>query len=205
MKQARHCLDVLGFCAESDPVALRFRIKLSGIYEALLDSGARRGTNRQRVEDWVLDGAVPSKPSAEYLLTVPSNANSELLKLSGSLLYALCRPWGDAGNLDKAEPAVCDTIESQDNGGLAYVPAANPPNGLSQLDWELNKHNPFRWDTAPIGVHKTDECVFLDSDAPSGWSPAGDIEEADADYSVDFSVDRGVLTCSDGPVGRNFE
>jgi len=193
MKQARNCLDVLGFCAESDPVALRFRIKLSGIYEALSDSGARRGTSRQRVEEWVLDGAVPSKPSADYLLTVPSNADSELLKLSGSLLYALCRPWGDVGNLDKAELATCDTNESQDKGELACVPAANPlSNGRAQLDWEFNKHNPFRWDTAPLGVHKTEQCVFLGSDAPSGWSPAGDIEETDADYPADFAVSSGV-------------
>ncbi|KAK3984412.1 hypothetical protein QBC44DRAFT_337026 [Cladorrhinum sp. PSN332] len=210
MNQARNCLEVLGFCAEKDAVALRFRIKLSGIYEALLDSGARSRTSRQRIEDWVPpppglaahDATVAAmlalkvsspKAVADYLLTIPPDADQELLKLSITLLQALCKPWGEGENaVEHAELAVCDEMGAGKTSASAGFACQVPTKkgvidqssawALPKLDWDLDKHNPFRWDTAGMPAQNLDEAWFLGSEAPNGWSPAVDIEEVEGDY-----------------------
>ncbi|KAK4164318.1 hypothetical protein QBC43DRAFT_317945 [Cladorrhinum sp. PSN259] len=212
MKQAQNCIDVLGFCSEKDPVALRFRIKLSGIYDALVDSGSRPNTNRQRIEEWVplppaLSGfgavgetslalsLTSPKAVADYLLTVPPEADQDLLKLSITLLQALCKPWGegDSSAVDKAELAVCDTLGAGKtppnarfasvpkngvvrSGGADRDPQSSNSRTLPKLDWDLEKHNPFKWE---MKGNNMADAWFLGSEAPNGWSPAEDIEEVD--------------------------
>lgn len=191
MKQAQHCLDVLEFCGTMDPVALRFRIRLSGIYKALSESSAERHTNMQRVEDWVQpppnlspdnSGSSYHIPPADYLLTIPPDADEYLLDISYKLMVALCRPWGEAESLKTGLPDVASYLK---HGGsnTGAVMSCNMGNAsvdrsklVAQLDWDLRKVEPFQWDTQAI-IRNIDpkEALFLGSEEPSGWSPTGDI------------------------------
>lgn len=143
MRLARVCLDTLEYCGELDPIAAKFQIRLSGIYNKLQISSERltnaalladslnlssstgaiistsEVARRRRTEDWInvpLDfepsdyhdegpsqvpvsrgeyglGEDPSSP--DYLLTIPVGSDKQLVALSYSLLFALCRPWGE--------------------------------------------------------------------------------------------------------------
>ncbi|KAG7289240.1 hypothetical protein NEMBOFW57_005605 [Staphylotrichum longicolle] len=62
------------------------------------------------------------------------------------------------------------------------------PHILDGLDWDFNKVAPFRWDTSSMGILKGGEAAveqqncFLDSEGPSGWTVAEDLEvDADVD------------------------
>ncbi|KAK4224506.1 hypothetical protein QBC38DRAFT_423353 [Podospora fimiseda] len=212
MNQARNCVEVLGFCAEQDPVARRFFIKLSGIYEALVETGSSKKTNHQRIEEWVplppglsrdqaaavkaMSESRPSSPKAvaDYLLTIPPDADPELTKRSITLLQALCKPWGEGEiAVEHAELAVCDQMgggkaSSANAGFVCQVPSKKDgvdqlsTRTLPKLDWEIENHNPFRWDTTGLPAQNMEEAWFLGSEAPNGWSPAVDIEEAEGDY-----------------------
>ncbi|KAH6626618.1 hypothetical protein B0J18DRAFT_144583 [Chaetomium sp. MPI-SDFR-AT-0129] len=126
LKLARQCLDVLGFCGAVDPVALRFRVRLTGIYDSLLTSGHSPQLHRAHIEDWVpphpdqTQDEVPAEPhpvSYMFALPPPSMANNALFQLSFSLLFALCKPWSDTSNLTSASAA--DLL-------LASTTAGNP-------------------------------------------------------------------------------
>lgn len=54
---------------------------------------------------------------------------------------------------------------------------------IDRLKWDFGHVSPFRWDTDGMGMLKQGEVVaggrpscFLDSEAPSGWSPVEDFE-----------------------------
>ncbi|KAK4202054.1 hypothetical protein QBC40DRAFT_47121 [Triangularia verruculosa] len=207
LNRAQLCLEVLRFCGTIDPVALRFLIRLSSIYEKLVDLGSESRTVRQRIEDWVppppdlsesktsdtqLTSTATENTDAEldkyeYLLTIPTDANPELAKLSINLLYALCRPWGDPDDrsvTDAATPAPCKP-EMLDG----KLPAEMPNFFRSELDWN-RVSAPFSWDTTSMGIGNVaskatasilpprmgPEALFLGSEAPNGWSPAHDVE-----------------------------
>ncbi|KAK0654531.1 hypothetical protein QBC41DRAFT_57716 [Cercophora samala] len=213
LNRAQACLDVLRFCGTIDPVALRFLIRLSSIYEKLVEFGATCRTDRQRIEDWVPpppdlveESATSPEPEMssnaseyhgapteqyEYLLRIPKDADPDLAKLSLSLLYALCRPWGDPGARGAAEPITvqqpCKT-EIPDRGVL---PAEKPNFFPGDVDWSREGASaPFRWDTASMGIcsinnkvtskivppKMSPEVMFLGSEEPNGWSPAHDVE-----------------------------
>ncbi|KAK4238271.1 hypothetical protein C8A03DRAFT_43965 [Achaetomium macrosporum] len=184
MKRARQCLDVLEHCGKMDPVALRFRVRLSGIYSSLSRFVPEGQTPAmQRVEDWVppppdqsddytFNGTTPAheRHPIEYLFTIPPDPNPQLLSLSFSLLFALCRPWSDTATLTTP----LDKVEGRQ---------LNPENQsqlLEALDWDFGKVTPFRWDTDGMGMLKQGEAVdpscFLDSESPSGWALAEDLE-----------------------------
>ncbi|GAB1314630.1 hypothetical protein MFIFM68171_04840 [Madurella fahalii] len=192
MKQAQKCLDVLEFCGAFDPVALRFRVRLSSIYNKLMVLAPESPmTAMTRVEEWVPpppdfqvadgdaataegDPGVPAEKNVavEYLFTIPPGANEELLLLSYNLLHQLCRPWGDGEG--SCRPS--ERLEA----GKQLVARDDQSQALETLDWNFAKVSPFRWDTGGIGVSEKDVAVdascFLDSEAPSGWSPAEDVE-----------------------------
>lgn len=131
LKLARQCLDVLGFCGAVDPVALRFRVRLTGIYDSLLSSGHSPQLHRAHIEDWVpphpdqTQDEVPAEPhpvSYMFALPPPSMASNALFQLSFSLLFALCKPWSDTSNLTSASAA--DLL-------LANTTAGNPTAGTT--------------------------------------------------------------------------
>ncbi|KAK0739462.1 hypothetical protein B0T21DRAFT_382490 [Apiosordaria backusii] len=208
MNNAQRCLDVLRYCGTIDPVALRFLIRLSSIYEKLMDFGTTSRTDRQRIEDWVppppdleasstSDAQVTSTAAEstdtpldkyEYLLTIPKDADPELAKLSVSLLYALCRPWGDPEernitDFEMATPCKTEMLEGK--------PSTEAPDLFKgRIDWGRKSASaPFRWDTTSMICSATNksaakhlppkmtpEALFLGSEAPNGWSPAHDVE-----------------------------
>lgn len=212
MNRARGCLDVLRYCGTIDPVALRFLIRLSSIYEKLLEFGETCRSDRQRIEDWVPPPpdlvedpvATPepevssntsehtSAPSEkwEYLLRIPKDADPDLAKLSVSLLYALCRPWGDPNARGTTEPTtVTQPCKSEmlERG----LPSEKPNFFSSDVDWSREGASaPFRWDTRSMGIcgisnkvtskivppRMGPEVMFLGSEEPNGWSPAHDVE-----------------------------
>ncbi|KAM7214844.1 hypothetical protein V8F06_009752 [Rhypophila decipiens] len=143
MRLARVCLDTLAYCGELDPIAEKFQIRLSGIYNKLQKMSERLTNSalladsitlssttgdlvstsevarRRRTEDWVTipadfepsgyyDERLSTSPfarenavsqhdpaSSDYLLTIPRGSDKQLAAISHSLLFALCRPWGD--------------------------------------------------------------------------------------------------------------
>jgi hypothetical protein len=193
MKRIQECLDVLEFCGAVDDVALRFRLRLSRSYNTLRSfTPDHTQTPMQRVEDWIflpsdrseLDGiaqsdttSAPDPSSIEYLFTIPPNPNPQLRNLSLSLLYALCRPWSDPEKPPTTVSGSQLTPESQ-------LTADDQSQFFQRLEWDFGNVTPFRWDTDGMGMLKEGEVVapscFLDSEAPSGWSAAEDLE-ADAE------------------------
>ncbi|KAK4171206.1 hypothetical protein QBC36DRAFT_199828 [Triangularia setosa] len=209
MNNAQCCLDVLRYCGTIDPVALRFLIRLSSIYEKLLDFGITSRTDRQRIEDWVPpppnlmesttpEPEVPSTATEDtgtpldkygYLLSIPKDADPDLAKLSVSLLYALCRPWGDPSEPNITDPGVAAPSKAEVLGGT--LPAERPNFFKGDIDWSRESASaPFRWDTTSMGIcaikskatskiippKMGPEVLFLGSEAPNGWSPAHDVE-----------------------------
>ncbi|KAK0635982.1 hypothetical protein B0T17DRAFT_517803 [Bombardia bombarda] len=187
LKQAQLCLDTLEFCGKVDPVAMRFHVKLSGIYSKLASFAADSPNTLQRTEDWVSlppdfqpvkhegDNFPPSsydEPSPDYLLTIPQNTNPQLLDHSVSLLFALCRPWGD---LDENELRETTTMHSwQQDSSLA-----NHPQLIERGMWDPKNNPLIRWDTTGMGpqeVNIADSSRFLDSEAPSGWQQTDDTD-----------------------------
>lgn len=253
MKHAQECLDVLEFCGAVDTVALRFRVRLSGIFNTLSTFSAAEHptTAMQRVEDWVLlspdatsalDETAATSPdssspftdndtsSLDYLFTIPPSANPQLLNLSFSLLFALCRPWSNDNSFNSSPPAITASTTAPTNStttttGTSFAssapsttsttstptvmksepssqtfsattsaptPVTSPPSRdndqmqsqlIDRLKWDFGHVSPFRWDTDGMGMLKQGEVVaggrpscFLDSEAPSGWSPVEDFE-----------------------------
>lgn len=196
MKQAQKCLDVLEFCGTFDPVALRFRVSLSRIYNALKSLAPESPmTAMARVEQWLprppnlqasdgeasmadghLGDPTEKKAAVEYLFTIPSEADQALLNLSFELLRQLCRPWGGAGGES------CGQSEMGAAGERA-LGRDDQFKTLGTLDWDFSRVSPFRWDTDGMGVLDkavtVDPSCFLDSEAPSGWSQAEDVEVED--------------------------
>ncbi|AEO56594.1 hypothetical protein MYCTH_2057132 [Thermothelomyces thermophilus ATCC 42464] len=189
MERARQCIDVLGYCGDIDPVALRFRVRLSGIYDSLLSAanaanaaGAPQPTDVDDGQQQQKQQQRPEPHPIGYLFTAPpTTPPSDLSDLSLTLLFALCRPWSDPGGLNTVGP----------NGPMDVVAAAAGGGGdqrtkqqmtLDKLEWDFEKITPFRWDTGSMGpmLCGADEVVgtscFLDSEAPSGWKRAEDIE-----------------------------
>ncbi|KAK4187014.1 hypothetical protein QBC35DRAFT_385935 [Podospora australis] len=206
MKHVQHCLDVLEFCATMDTVALRFRIRVSGIHKALCTTAAEQHTNMQRVEDWVppppnhsseddngkLTNPATYRRPADYLLTIPPDADPDVLKISLDLMYALCRPWDEAENVKTAlGPCGKNPMRKRhraiasSNGKCGALERSQL---LAQLDWGdlQTKAQPFQWDTrsivndpAKIAELGAKEAMFLGSEAPSGWASTPDLEVDD--------------------------
>ncbi|KXX73636.1 Nitrogen assimilation transcription factor nit-4 [Madurella mycetomatis] len=193
MKQAQKCLDVLEFCGAFDPVALRFRVSLSRVYNTLKSLAPETPmTAMTRVEQWLppppehpaADGEeemadgysgvrTEKKPAVEYLFTIPPGADQKLLNLSFHLLVQLCRPWRGAGGESYGQ-------SEREMAGEQYLAHDGQARALGTLDWDFTKVSPFRWDTGGMGMLEkavvVDASCFLDSEAPSGWSQAEDVE-----------------------------
>jgi hypothetical protein len=217
MKRAQQCIDVLGFCGAADPVALRFRVRLSGIYDSLV-SAAEAGTaaatphdvRMQRVADWVpphpdddeYDERVEPHP-VEYLFSVGVQAqvSPALSNLAFSLLFALCRPWTDPASLAGVQGATGGAAKmGSGEADNRLVGQTLPP--LEKLEWDFEKVTPFRWDTDGMGMLRDGEVVgasgcFLDSEGPSGWREAEDLEEgAQAEVKGEWSNSDDMVLCS---------
>ncbi|KAK0720194.1 hypothetical protein B0H67DRAFT_178870 [Lasiosphaeris hirsuta] len=181
LKLAQICLDTLEFCGTIDSVALRFHVRLSGIYSNLVDFSPTGQSTLRRAEEYIYnwvtmppdfpplsnnhsapETTTQDRPSLDYLLAIPRDASKQMVNLSFSLLLALCRPWGDPINSGVKEQA------------------------QNELDWGTEQTLPFSWDTTGMGI-KTAESVdvnlFLGSEEPSGWSRADDIEIYDEEES----------------------
>jgi hypothetical protein len=204
MKRAQQCIDVLGYCGAVDPVALRFQVRLSGIYNKLANFSSGPNPMMQRVEDSVdqsssAEGGVAANNSSnelphpvEYLFRTPRDPNPALLNLSYSLLFALCRPWSDilSSNISITGSNTAGTEAA--SGVAEMVNAEQSSRLLENLGWDFGKVTPFRWDTDGMGMLRDGEVVeqscFLDSEAPSGWTGAEDLEmEGEGEGSGDGS------------------
>ncbi|KAH6641192.1 hypothetical protein F5144DRAFT_642046 [Chaetomium tenue] len=200
MKRAAQCIDVLGYCGAADPVALRFRVRLSGIYDSLVSAAEANTTaatahdvRMQRVADWVPphpdhhgdgtgDGGEGEPHPVEYLFSVGAQAQASpaLANLAFSLLFALCRPWTDPASLAGVQGTGGGGGGKVGSGGFGGGQVAAPP--LEKLEWDFEKVTPFRWDTDGMGMLGEGEVAgaggcFLDSEGPSGWKEAEDLEE----------------------------
>ncbi|KAK5656726.1 hypothetical protein OQA88_4274 [Cercophora sp. LCS_1] len=186
LKQAQLCLDALEFCGTVDPVALRFHVRLSGIYRNLANASPSGLSAMQRTEEWVSlppdfppfedsnessTAVAQADTSAEYLLTIPPDADPRLQTLCIALLHALCRPWSDA---------------KENLPGEKDQPPLSPKERqlqIEKLKWDMGSSVlPFKWDATGLGVmNPAPENLncFMGSDAPSGWSPADDVEVYD--------------------------
>ncbi|KAK3359577.1 hypothetical protein B0T25DRAFT_102716 [Lasiosphaeria hispida] len=178
LKLAQICLDTLDFCGTIDPVALRFHVRLSGIYGNLVNFSPIDQSSLRRTEEWVTtmppdfpplgsthsapETSTQDGPSLDYLLAIPRDASKQMINLSFSLLIALCRPWGDPNK---------SGVEEQ------------PEN---QLDWGMEQTLPFSWDMTGMGPKAAESVnvnLFLGSEEPSGWSAADDVELYDEEES----------------------
>lgn len=130
----------------------------------------------RRIEEWVsippdlpplgplgeAEEAMVQSRSLEYLLRIPARASSRMRQLSCSLLYALCRPWGES-----PEPR-----QQAEEIAYQYSPSAE---SMEPLQWRSNEDRPFSWDTEGLGIGDID-AYFLDSEEPCGWMPTSDVE-----------------------------
>ncbi|KAK3685246.1 hypothetical protein B0T22DRAFT_381754 [Podospora appendiculata] len=214
LHQAQLCLDTLEFCGTIDPIAMRFHIRLSGIFDKLVNCSPRVSaaqTAMQRTEAWVttmppdlpcrVDAAAPEtatmddddddddNATADYLLTVSPNPNPQIVALSLSLLFALCRPWGDRDDKTRASAAGSERamiVQGVQYAGHAGGPAADYDHARGQglpgrLQWELGDASLFQWDTSGMGLglgmqEALSPCRFLGSEEPNGWSATADVE-----------------------------
>ncbi|KAK3328166.1 hypothetical protein B0T19DRAFT_423831 [Cercophora scortea] len=207
LHQAQLCLDTLEFCGTIDPVAMRFHIRLSGIFEKLVNCSPRVSqtqTAMQRTEAWlttvppdlpcgatVTPEVYPDQPTttdeddpdnaarADYLLTVPANPNPQIVALSLSLLFALCRPWGERDDEDSATSEKAVVVQGGYLTDAARGTGPGAGQGLGRLQWEMGDASLFQWDTSGMGLGKQEmlsPCRFLGSEEPSGWSPTADVE-----------------------------
>lgn len=224
MKRAQQCIDVLGYCGAADPVALRFRVRLSGIYDSLVSAAeattaaTAHDARMQRVADWVPPhpdrlndddegvGRVEEPHPVEYLFSVgvQGQASPALSNLAFSLLFALCRPWTDPASLAGVQGAgggAGAKVEGEGLEGRVGGGQVVPP--LEKLEWDFEKVTPFRWDTDGMGMLREGEVVgaggcFLDSEGPSGWRQAEDLEEEGGQPEVkgEWSSSDAMVLCS---------
>lgn len=212
MERAQQCINVLGYCGQVDPVALRLEAHLSGIYTSL--SQHSPGTEPSSL------AATATQHPIEYLFTTPPSPNATLLNLSFGLLFALCRPWSDTPPTAVTAPILSTNTTSTTTTALSTTSSDSTPANESQphilegLEWDFNKVAPFRWDTGSMGMLKRGEAAmeqqncFLDSEGPSGWTVAEDLDvDADVDgcgqgseqgeagmkVNVDGGDDRGAI------------
>ncbi|KAL2176477.1 uncharacterized protein P884DRAFT_285865 [Thermothelomyces heterothallicus CBS 202.75] len=188
MERARQCIEVLGYCGNIDPVALRFRVRLSGIYDSLLSAAAGAPQPTDVDDGRQQNQQQPEPHPIEYLFTAPpTTPPPDLSDLSLTLLFALCRPWSDPGWLNTVGPnGPMDVDVNSSSFSAAAGGGADQRTKqqmmLDKLEWDFEKITPFRWDTGSMGpmLCGAGEVVgtscFLDSDAPSGWKRAEDIE-----------------------------
>jgi hypothetical protein len=118
LARAQQCIDVLSFCGNVDPVALRFSVRLSEIYNTLaggysFDQGAR--------------GNMPELHPISYLFTTPRISPTcppppGRRALSFTLLFGLCRPWSD--DSDTTNPS---TTSPTSKSPRAPVTSKSPP------------------------------------------------------------------------------
>ncbi|KAK4246717.1 hypothetical protein C7999DRAFT_41873 [Corynascus novoguineensis] len=210
MQLAQQCINVLAYCGDIDPVALRFRVRLSGIYDSLQHTAATAPSSYPTVHhpdpephpiEYLFTAIAPpsSAPSPSPSSTSPSpipppQPSAELSNLSLTLLFALCRPWSDPAGLNTvAGPGTTDMAAAATVARDCSISASATSCGgggpdqtqlLDKLEWDFEKVTPFRWDTDGVGgssaLLREGEVVgtscFLDSEAPSGWKMAEDVE-----------------------------
>lgn len=177
LKQAQLCLDALEYCGKVDPVALRFHLRLSSIHHSLSEGSPRGPDSMRRTEEWVsippdfpplappgsIYGGLAEPQTPDYLLRIPAGVSPKMRQLSCSLLFALCRPWGE--NPEPQQQIV-------ENKSQLCSPAAED---MEPVQWHCNESQPFSWDTEGMGIGSIN-ARFLDSEEPSGWMPAADVE-----------------------------
>lgn len=189
LKQAQLCLDTLEFCGTMDQVALKYHVRLSGIYSNLAGRGTSQDqlttTTRQRTEDWVTmppdlppmgrfrdtaESAADYAPP-DYLVSIPPTADKKLSALARSLLDALCSPFGDSSDAQQAANCAAQPLQ----GGTARRE--------KQKAWGMAQEQmlPFSWDTSGLGLKPSTDIAgdnrFLESESPNGWVAAADADE----------------------------
>jgi hypothetical protein len=112
LERAQQCINVLRFCGKVDPVALRFSVRLSEIYNTLaggysFDQGAR--------------GDMPRPHPISYLFTTPRASPTHPTPpgrraLSFALLFALCRPWSEAATNPPPAPTMSNSPPAPTTG-----------------------------------------------------------------------------------------
>lgn len=177
LKQAQLCLDALEYCGRVDPVALRFHLRLSSIHHSLSEVSPQGADSMRRTEEWVsippdfpplappgsIHGGLAEPQTPEYLLRIPARASPKMRQLSCSLLYALCRPWGENPGPQQR------VVENRSQQGSPSVES------MEAVQWRCSEAQPFSWDTEGMGIGSINAC-FLDSEEPSGWMPTADVE-----------------------------
>ncbi|KAK1835722.1 hypothetical protein QBC39DRAFT_339461 [Podospora conica] len=182
LKQAQLCLDTLEFCGTMDQVALKYHVRLSGIYSNLAGRSSPELNTRQRTEDWVitmppdLPPMGPFRDAAEsaadyappdYLVSIPPSADKKLSALARSLLDTLCSPFGDSSDGQQGEGC----------GARALQGEGSRP---KQKAWGMAEDQilPFSWDTSGLGMKPSADIAggnrFLESESPNGWVAAAD-------------------------------
>ncbi len=182
MNRAQQCIDVLGYCGLTDPVALRFRVQLSSIFDSLADYPAYHPDYAQNHPE---PNTAPPHPIT-YLFTTPPSPSPELQALSLTLLFALCKPWSDTtATATNPTGTVSPSLANSSGAGSSAGGNMHDPQFLESLDWDFEKVTPFRWDTDNMGMVLTGQGeglvanCFLDSESPSGWAGAEDLEVGD--------------------------
>lgn len=171
-----------------DQVALKYHVRLSGIYSNLAGRTSTEQlttTARRRTVDWVItmppdlppmgrfrdtaESAADYAPP-DYLVSIPATADKKLAALARSLLDALCSPFGDSSDAQQA--ANCAAQPLQGAGGRE-----------KQKAWGMAQEQmlPFSWDTSGLGLQPSTDIAgdnrFLESESPNGWVAAADADE----------------------------
>ena len=198
LTQAHLCLETLKFCGTIDQIAMQFYTRLLGIFNNLVKFIPKEAQNVLRhTQDWVSlppdfppidpdgheehrlpDLTSPDTLYTDYLLTIPENTDPQLASISVSLLFAMCRPWGDPseGNGDSTE-----CTAAPQHGWRRDAIRIENSQLLERLSWRFTRRSPFQWDTSSFGMRlpgpSPRSSMFLDSEQPSGWLPAADVYE----------------------------
>lgn len=192
LKHAQLCLDTLQFCGTIDPIALSFYEFLAGAYDTLSRTRSRGGSNEQtKIDDsreWVsfppellpMDKHSTHDSSSSlpdgYLISTPPGGDRELKELSLSLLSVVCRPWDD--------PAEARLRSQQQSLDMLRAKEGDPRTAqLLTSNWDYTGSSTFRWDTGAMGFGPggaAEECCFMGSEEPSGWTPVAEVEVEDS-------------------------
>ncbi|KAK1752920.1 nitrogen assimilation transcription factor nit-4 [Echria macrotheca] len=187
LKQAQLCLDALEFCGKADSVALRFHTRLSAIHNTLAQASPKGADAMRRTDEWVsippdfpplhipdehTDEASEKALALEYLFRVPAATSPQMKAVAFSLFSALCRPYRESTE---------EVIKTERQG------SEESADSVDGLRWDYHRGSSFAWDTSGIGLGEVDGAGlgrFIDSEEPSGWSLAPDMEVSVEDVSV---------------------
>ncbi|KAI4148424.1 MAG: hypothetical protein LQ340_005099 [Diploschistes diacapsis] len=171
-------LELLNYCAASDPIAEKLHKVLADVYDAISNctGDEELETLSEGTENLDLPaGTSPMTKSAACLFDPPSDTQGKRSRVSLFLLSMLCRPFGGIKNKLDAEYDMDQRLRTDPTNQTR-------PQMIERLDWKRDGNLPFDWDFSKLFESKMRDGFlrpglqgcFLDSVEPNGWAPLPD-------------------------------